>query len=355
MRTVKHLPLAQWPNADHVAFRAAYEPSDLFDDTGGPGHHLAAGTRGLIKTCYRRWMGFLKTNYPEDFLKPPDERITTERVRDFVDHLTLDVRPASVAIAIDNLYYAARLIAPARDWGWLAAVKGRLQARARPQDRFSNLVPPRDTLDLGIELMDKALAQLRSDDKIRDIQYRDGLLLVVLSIWPIRRRSLAALTVTRHIERGDDGINVLLHPADTKSQRADSCPVPASLLPYVKTYLNEIRPHFVGAHAHDGLWASNQPRALSAGHLYRIARKRVMDRFGKEMSLHDFRRSAATYLAMDAPELIDLIPGVLQHTSPDVSEQHYNLARTVNASQRYATVRAKMRKRLRPSSTPRLE
>ena len=50
-------------------------------------------------------------------------------------------------------------------------------------------------------------------------------------------------------------------------------------------------------------------------------------KFGKAMSLHDFRRAAATFLAMDAPEKIGLIPGVLQHASPDVGEQHYNLSR----------------------------
>ena len=37
------------------------------------------------------------------------------------------------------------------------------------------------------------------------------------------------------------------------------------------------------------------------------------------MCLHDFRRAAATFLAMDAPEKIGLIPGVLQHASPDVA------------------------------------
>ena len=59
------------------------------------------------------------------------------------------------------------------------------------------------------------------------------------------------------------------------------------------------------------------------------------------MGLHDFRRAAATFIAMDAPDKIGLIPGVLQHASPDVSEQHYNLARSVEASRRFAAHLAK--------------
>jgi len=65
------------------------------------------------------------------------------------------------------------------------------------------------------------------------------------------------------------------------------------------------------------------------------------------MCIHDFRRAAATFLAMDAPEMVGLIPGVLQHASPDVG-QHYNLSRSVQAGRRFAAHLAEERKRLRP-------
>ena len=89
-------------------------------------------------------------------------------------------------------------------------------------------------------------------------------------------------------------------------------------------------------------------RRLLAGRLYDIVRARTLAKFGKAMSLHDFRRAAATFLAMDAPEKIGLIPGVLQHVSPEVSEQHYNLARSVQAGRRFAAHLANARNRLRP-------
>src|SRR5262245_2102107 len=77
---------------------------------------------------------------------------------------------------------------------------------------------------------------------------------------------------------------------------------------------------------------------------------RVFHKFGKLMGLHDFRRAAATFVAMEAPEKIGLIPGVLQHDSPDVSEQHYNLARSMEAGQRFAAHLSEARARLRSIS-----
>ena len=35
MRTLKHLPVNEWPEADSAAFRTAYEPGDVFDETAG--------------------------------------------------------------------------------------------------------------------------------------------------------------------------------------------------------------------------------------------------------------------------------------------------------------------------------
>jgi hypothetical protein len=81
-----------------------------------------------------------------------------------------------------------------------------------------------------------------------------------------------------------------------------------------------------------------------------MVRRRIKRKFGKDMSLHDFRRAGATFLAMDAPEKIALIPGMLQHTSPEVGERHYNLARSVEASRRFGAHLAEAKSRLRPVS-----
>ena len=351
MRKLKHLPLNQWPEVDIEAFAKAYQPGDIFDETGGPGAHLAEGTRKIIKTCYRCWLGFQTENYPDDLLKPPANRITLERVRALVDYLDAEIRPTSVVIAVANLCYAARLTAPELDSQWLALIKARRAARARPEDRFDRLIPPWQILDFGIELMIEALSLPSNGHKQREIQYRDGLILALLILLLLRRRSIAALTVSRHFEFDHAGINIHLHPEDTKARRAESFRISERLLPYLMRYLKEIRPRLLGRNDHDGLWASYRGRPLVAGRIYDIVRARTKKKFGKALGLHDIRRAAATFLAMDAPEKIGLIPGVLQHASPEVSQRHYNLARSVEASRRFAAHLARARNKLRPVSS----
>jgi len=350
MRKLKHLPLDQWPMADIEAFLRVYEPGDIFDETGGRGAHLAEGTRKMIQTAWRRWLGFLKEHFPDDLLKPPADRILPDRVRALIDHLSAEIRSTSVANVVDNLCYAARLIAPERDWQWLASIKARLLARARPEDRFDRLAPPWQILDFGIELMDEALSLPSNGHKQREIQYRDGLILTLLILLLLRRRSIAALTVSRHFEFDHTGINILLHPEDTKAKRAESFRVSERFLPYLMRYLKEIRPRLLGRNDHDGLWASYRGRPLCDCRIYDIVRARIKKKFGKALGLHDIRRAAATFLAMDAPDKIGLIPGMLQHASPQPGERHYNLARSVEASRRYAIHLSKTRTRLRPVS-----
>lgn len=350
MRKLKHLPLDQWPMDDIEAFLRAYEPGDIFDETGGRGAHLAEGTRKMIQTAWRRWLGFLKEHFPDDLLKQPADRIVPDRVRALIDHLGAEIRSTSVANVVDNLCYAARLIAPERDWQWLASIKARLLARARPEDRFDRLVPPWQILDFGIELMDEALSLPSNGHKQRQIQYRDGLILALLILLLLRRRSVAALTVSRHIEFDHAGINILLYPEDTKAKRAESFRVPDQLLSYLLHYLKDIRPRLLGRSEHDGLWASYRGRPLIAGRIYDIVRARTKKKFRKAVGLHDIRRAAATFLAMDAPEKIGLIPGMLQHASPEPGERPYNLSRSVQASRRFAAHIAQARNRLRPVS-----
>jgi hypothetical protein len=347
MRALKHLPVDVWPEEDREAFTSAYEPGDVFDDTAGPGAHLSEASRTMIRSIYSRWLGFLKTTHPHDLSMSPAKRITPERVRAFIEHLSASIGPSSVAIAAAHLYDAARLIAPTTDWSWLRSIKSRLASRARPADRFHHLVPPVQTLNFGIELMDTALMLPTGGSKQSEIQYRDGLLLALLSLWPVRRRSLAALTISRHLELDDAGVNIILHPSDTKAKRSESFRVPDQLVAYLTHYLKEIRPSLIGGCEHDAFWVSHRGAPLGAARIYDMVRARITARFGKAMALHDFRRAAATYLAMDAPEKIGLIPGVLQHDSPEVGEQHYNLSRSMQASRRFAAHLASERNKLR--------
>lgn len=347
MNARKQLPVDQWPEADRIAFEAAYRPGDIFDDSRGPGAHLAQGTRKWVEGAYRRWLGFLHNQRSCDLGLPPAERISPDAVGCFIDHLGTEVTASTIAINLGRLLYAARLIAPEQDWSWLRSVVRKLEVCVRPIDRFTRLVPPWQLLDCGLELMESSEALRRPHHCAREIQYRDGLIISLLSIWPIRRRSLQALPVTHHLEIDEDGITIILDTSDTKSKRSEAWRVPDWLDPYVRHYLDDIRPRLGTECSHDGLWGSYRNQPLGADRIYCIVRNRIRCRFGKDMCVHDFRRAAATFIAIEAPDKVGLIPGVLQHTSPEVGQQHYNLSRSTQASRRHVQTITDMRQRLR--------
>ena len=113
----------------------------------------------MIRTAWRRWLGFLAEHYPDDLLKPPADRITPERVRAFIEHLAARGTADDVAhVGRQSLLRRTpdrtdnRLALAGLDQGSPCC------ACAHPEDRFDRLVPPWHTFDLGIELMDEALS-----------------------------------------------------------------------------------------------------------------------------------------------------------------------------------------------------
>jgi hypothetical protein len=199
--------------------------------------------------------------------------------------------------------------------------------------------------------MDSAFSGQNSRSWGSYLQYRDGLIIALISLWPIRRRSLAALTVNGHLSFDDSGVVMRLAAADTKANREEVCRLPGQLAPYFRRYVDEVRPAMLGDRTHDGLWPSREGRPMSAGRVYDAVRHRIRQRFDKDMGIHDMRRAAATYIAIDMPDKVGLIPGVLQQANPEVGEQHYNLANAVSASRRYAIALADLKASLRTTAT----
>jgi integrase len=340
----KHLPRRLWPTDDKRRLDAAFAPGDIFDDNAPPGAHLSAGTRLHIETAYRRWLGFLSQLHPADLALAAEDRITPKRIRDFVELLHLEVRDTTIASILGGVHAAARLVSPALDWSWLASVKRRVHARSIPLDRLEQLQAPWETYDLGSSLMEEARKKSFDPHFVQDVAFRDGLLLA-MSFWPIRRRSIAALTIDRHLVRRHDAIILKLFAEDTKSGRPDTFQVPAALVAHFAYYLDMVRPRLVRFQPHNALWASARGSPLTGDGIYQVVRYYTGERFGKRMGLHDMRRSAATFLALEAPEKVGLIAPLLQHTNADISERHYNLAGMARASSRYLRAIAASRAR----------
>jgi hypothetical protein len=79
----------QWPETDRRLWRAACAAADILDDGFGVrSQHADISNRKAAKG-YGRWLTHLSLSTPETLDEAPAARITEDRVRGYVDALTL--------------------------------------------------------------------------------------------------------------------------------------------------------------------------------------------------------------------------------------------------------------------------
>jgi hypothetical protein len=239
-------------------------------------------------------------------------------------------------------------MAPERDWAWLHKIIRRLRRNAKPKRKKEALMVPAEHLfRYGIELMDTADAvDCRMSSLDRAGQYRDGLVIALLTARPIRRRNLASIEIGRHLIRQGEKYWLIFPPEETKTHRAYGAPLPLALNPYLERYVDHYRPFLIqlkgrwhGIRAFqrpgDRLWVSNFASAMSEGALYGHVTNLTAVKFGRSLCLHLFRDVAATSVAVEAPEHVEIIPGHLGHATSATSERHYIHARSLEATRKY--------------------
>jgi integrase/recombinase XerD len=170
---------------------------------------------------------------------------------------------------------------------------------------------------------------------VRNVRYRDGLLLAILAARAFRRGNLAQMRVGQHIKNVDGDYVCAFSAAETKNRRELVEPLPAALTPFIDRYLAEIRPALLRGHASDAFWVSTYRRALSEQQIYTKVCAATAEELGVRLSPHLFRDALATGIATDDPEHIRMASRLLGHADPRTTERHYIHAQALRASRRY--------------------
>lgn len=338
-KSLKHLPEAQWPTVDRELFAAAFRTDgDLFDGRG-PGSHLKLRTVVSIHYSYRRWLGWLAAFDPTALVLATADRITPERVKEYVSQLQLTQNSVSVAAGVGHLYAAARYMCPERDWTWLKGIKRRLEAIAVPYPPKAIPFTSQRLVDLGIELMagaeEVALHEKAAHGRIRlpiARQFRDGLLIAAVTLTALRRSNLEGLSLGTTLKRTGDIWVIEIDGEDTKNGDPYMAVLPDWLAERLETYLEHFRSVFFGAHQHPGLWATNRGRPASGQALYKTFTTRILNLTGHHVTLHDVRRIGCTTWAIADPDTAGGARELLGDRDYRVIEKHYNLARSIEAS-----------------------
>jgi integrase/recombinase XerD len=201
-----YLPLESWPAEDRARWQAAFRTGDRFDGSG-PGAHLAESTRRNLWISYARFLGFISAHRKDLLELRPEARVDRIVVAEYVAWRKRSCGDAMVAVDLDGLRGALRLMCPGVNWSWLLTLSKRIKAAAPRKARKYHLVTSDRLYALGIELMNQAVAGAdfaRCISKAHAFEYRDGFMIALAALIPMRSRTLVALRIGKQLVKTGD-------------------------------------------------------------------------------------------------------------------------------------------------------
>jgi integrase len=243
------------------------------------------------------------------------------------------------------------LLAPKQDWSWLREIACDRELDADPKPRFDRIVTSERLVEAGLGQIRSARQNPRLRTCWRATMIRNGLMVALLALAPIRLKNLVDLTLGTSFKRIGDRWWIVLGRRDTKSGSPDERPVPRYLNRAIATYLTYARPVLLGgreftigeedggrseaAELVGGLWIGERGEHLGYSQVERAIMEATRRTIGRAISPHDFRRNGATTARFHAGSEPHLASGLLHHRDREVTE-NYNLASSFEAAQRFA-------------------
>jgi integrase/recombinase XerD len=311
---------------------------------------LSFARQKQFAATYGLWLGYLRHIGALNTDVPPAERITPERIAGFVNLLALSRCSDSTAHTYAvRLLEIARRMGPARDWAWLEAIVRRLSPPPPdPTADLDKVRSPPELLALAEHLMtDNTVPPTSRNARREAVRYRDGLMLALLVVTVIRRRSLLSLKLDRSLTRTDDGYRLVLQAQDTKSRRPEVIPLAGWLTGWIDRYLDVHRPVLLKPQSDEqAMWISDQGKPLGPKGAWEAVSSRTEAALGIRINPHFIRKCVATWQAVQHPERIVDLPSLMQHTNYRMTEQHYMLANNLVAGQRWHDTLAAERREL---------
>jgi integrase len=330
---------AEWPARDCALWHAALQPGDLIE-LGGERARYATVSNRKIAVGYGRWLQHLSHLGILDADQPPADRITRERVAEYIGTLRTVNGTRTVLCRLQEIYEMAVVMGPQRDWSWIRRIASSIRAQHVPARPIRTRVVPSDELyRFGIDLMDTASARCSAVKQAQ--QYRDGLIIALLAARPLRRRNLAMLALSGSLTQTGEGWWVEFDEDQTKTHAPLRVPVPDDLSYRIDAYLNTHRPILLAKHGRwwsppgDALWISAHGSALTQMAIYDRVTKLTEEHFGHPVNPQLFRHCLATTVAIEDPNHVGIAGPLLGHRCPQTTEKYYNLAQQRTAAERW--------------------
>jgi integrase/recombinase XerD len=326
---------AEWPLRDQAAWAAARQPAAPLDD-GGLAATWSAKTLRQAEKGYGLWLGCLARHGRLDPEVAPGARLTRETLTLFGNELLARVAPQTAASRVRDLSVMIRALDPDADRSLVRRMQANLARRAPPsRAKRERMIAPSLLFAAGLARMDRVEHEQHRKLDVRNVRYRDGLMMAILAARAFRRGNLAQMQVSQHIAKVDGVYVCAFSPAETKNRRELVEPLPAALTRYIDLYLAEVRPALLRGHICDAFWVSTYRGRLSEQSIYTKVCAASEEELGVKLSPHLFRDALATGIATDDPEHIRMASRLLGHADPRTTERHYIHAQALTASRRY--------------------
>ncbi|MGA9009752.1 MAG: tyrosine-type recombinase/integrase, partial [Xanthobacteraceae bacterium] len=172
---------------------------------------------------------------------------------------------------------------------------------------------------------------------------RNGLMLALLALNPVRLKNFAALEIGTTFKqvKGRWWISVPARSTKTR-QRPEERPVASWLNPYIELYLNEARPVLLTGSENKetkALWISSVTRSPMAKQSVGLLITQItLETPGISISPHLFRTADATTAADAMSDMPHFASALLGHSSPRITDEHYKRNSSLSVASDYAQI-----------------
>jgi integrase len=337
---IRSLPIEFWPEADRRAWMSACQPSQRLK-RGGAGSHMKAITLDDLARRYGYFLDFLSSRGLLDPNKAAGTHVTPENVAAYLQELTARVGSVTVQGSIYKLRRACELIDPTRDLSWLTDIEKDLALTMRPCSKADRWVLTEVLVEAGLTLIAEAENSGKMSKLGQARQVRNGLMVTMLAMHPIRLKNFAALEIGRSLVEIKGSWWIVLSASETKEGRTDERRIDDLLQPALDRYLRKYRPELAGAvqSSLTALWlSSNDGSPMTYDGVARAVTETTRSTVGVAVSPHLFRTAIASSAAIHGGANPHLASALLHHTDSRVTEAHYNRASSLSAAGRLRSV-----------------
>jgi integrase len=340
VKAPRSLPLQEWPPADRQAWEVACRPGTRLK-RGGRGSRYKQESLNDFVQRYGAFLGSVQRRGVLNQSAASAEHSTLANVEVYLAELNTRVRSVTAWNCIYKLRMAARLLNPKADFSWLAEIEKDLALVMVPRSKFDRVVLSDRLVEAGLTLVAEAKSSPKNAfERAKGI--RNGLIIALLAICPIRIKNFAALEIGKTFHQVQGNWWITLPPGSTKTGSLEERPVPEFLNYAIELYLTEARPVLIGSHPFtNSLWISSRTgQRYTTKNLGTLISKVTLKSIGVDVSPHLFRTAGATTAAMYGGDNPYLASALLGHSDKRVTYENYIRATTMNAAKQWAAILA---------------